>query len=130
MFPLFPLQSIIKITLANINTFFRKFKISNDNISKATKYYWFCKKSLLRPVICVKKNSLVPSEKLVTRENWDKLSVYFSTFEWWNWPKHQFCQITKRQMAFYGIAVNFIIQKLKSKRLAQWSWYVGEVLTK
>ena len=52
-----------------------------------------------------------------TRENWDKLSVHFSIFEWWNWPKHQFCQIAKCQMAFFGITVNFIIQRLKSKHL-------------
>ena len=26
--------------------------------------------------------SLIPSEKHVTRENWDKLNVYFSIFEW------------------------------------------------
>ena len=28
--------------------------------------------------------SLVPSKKPFTRENWDKLSVYFSSFEWYN----------------------------------------------
>ena len=33
------------------------------------------------------------------QRNWDKLSVYFSVFEWWHWPKHQFCHITKYQMA-------------------------------
>ena len=61
--------------------------------------------------------SLVLSEKLPTRENWDKLSVHFSIFEWWNWPKHQFCQIAKCQMSFFSITVNFITQKLKSKHL-------------
>ena len=37
--------------------------------------------------------SLVPSKKPPTRENWEKLSVYFSIFEWKNWSKHQFCRI-------------------------------------
>ena len=40
----------------------------------------------------------VHSKKPVTRENWDKLSVYFSIFEWQNWPKHQFWQVAKRQV--------------------------------
>ena len=43
--------------------------------------------------------SLVPSKKPVIRENWDKLSVYFTIFKWWNWPKHEFCQIAKCQLA-------------------------------
>ena len=43
--------------------------------------------------------SLVPSKKLLNRENW---------------PKHQFCQIVKCQMVFFGITVNSITQKLKS----------------
>ena len=34
-----------------------------------------------------------------------------------NWPIHKFCQIAKCQTAFFGITVNFIIQKLKSKHL-------------
>ena len=58
--------------------------------------------------------SLIPSKK--TRGNWDKLSVYFSIFEW---SKHQFCQIAKCQMAFYGIGtyltINLVIQKWRSK---------------
>ena len=31
------------------------------------------------------------------------------------WPKHQFCQIAKFQMAFFSIAVNFSLQILKGK---------------
>ena len=54
---------------------------------------------ILRPMICV--NMFIRSlKKHVTRENWDKLSVYFSIYEWWNWPKHQFFQIAKCQMTF------------------------------
>jgi hypothetical protein len=37
------------------------------------------------------KFSLVPSKKPVTRENWDKLSVYFSNFLWYNLQLH-LCQ--------------------------------------
>ena len=36
---------------------------------------------------------------MMSCRNWDKLSVYFSIFEWANWPKHQLCQICKCQMA-------------------------------
>ena len=35
------------------------------------------------------------------------LSVYFSIFEWQNWPKHQFCQIVKCQMFFFGTTVQW-----------------------
>ena len=45
----------------------------NDN-------YFHSKWSLTRN-LC-KTFSLVPSKNPVTRENWDKLSVYFSIFEW------------------------------------------------
>ena len=41
----------------------------------------------LGPGICVKKFSCPLKNN--NRENWDKLSVYFSIFEWWNWPKHK-----------------------------------------
>ena len=65
---------------------------------------------------------LLPSAK--TQEylrNWDKLSVYFSIFEWWNWPKHQFCQIANG--FFFGIAVNFSLQILRSKHLVCLSFW-------
>ena len=39
--------------------------------------------------------------------------------------KHQFCQIAKCQRAFFGITVNFIIQKLKSKDLLYLSFLWG-----
>ena len=37
----------------------------------------------LRPGICVKYFLSFPQKKPGTRENWDKLSVYFSIFEWY-----------------------------------------------
>ena len=33
--------------------------------------------------------SLVPSKKPVTRKKWEKLSVYFSIFEWWKLELYQ-----------------------------------------
>ena len=71
--------------------------------------------------------SLVPSKKPVARENWDKLSVYFSILNDEIDKKHQFCQIAKCQMAFFGMTENFIIQKLKSKQLVCLSflWWQG-----
>ena len=68
-------------------------------------------------IFCCWKDFYLILKKPVTRENWDKLRVNFVIFEWWNWSKHQFCQIFKCQMAFFGITVNFITQKLKSKHL-------------
>ena len=63
-----------------------------------------------------------PSKKPATREIWDKLSVYFSIFEWYNWPKYQFSLIAKCQMPFFGIIVNFIIEKFS---LSQFSLLTG-----
>ena len=72
-------------------------------------------KSLILPVS--KPKSTLVVEYFTTRWNCDKLSGYFSIFEWQNWPKHWFCQTVKCQMALYGITVNFTIQKWKSKHL-------------
>ena len=62
--------------------------------------------------------SLVPSKNPVTRENWDKLSVHFSIFEWWNLQLYQKTLFGTWQFGKIGVLVNFIIQKLKSKHLA------------
>ena len=61
----------------------------------ASKYKFFSKVSNNARNMC-KLFSLVPSKRLVTRENWDKLSVYF-----FNRPKDQLCKIAKCQMAFF-----------------------------
>ena len=59
--------------------------------------------------------SLVPSKKPVTRENWGKLSVYFSIFEWFTViPKKSIWHLA---ICKIGVLVNSIIKKLKSKHL-------------
>ena len=60
--------------------------------------------------------SLVPSKKLVTRENWDKLNVYFSTFEWQNLHLYQKKSFSTWKFGKISVWVNLIIQKLKSLR--------------
>ena len=65
----------------------------------------------LGPGICVKYFLSLPQKNPVTRENWNKPSVYFSIFQLWNWPKHPFCQISLCQIVFFCTA-----QKLKSKQ--------------
>ena len=46
------------------------------------RWLWDIFEMALRPRICVKYFLSFPQKKPVTRENWDKLSVYFSIFEW------------------------------------------------
>ena len=60
--------------------------------------------------------SLIPSKKPVTRENWDKLRVHISLFEWWNLQLYQKSQLALcSQFVKIGVVVNFIIEKLKVK---------------
>ena len=65
---------------------------------------------------------LVPSKKPATRENWDKLSVYFSLFESRNLQLCQKKPFDSWQFCTIGVLVNFITRKLKSKHLACLSW--------
>ena len=51
-------------------------------------------------------------KKTVTRENWDKLSVYFSILQLYQWKL-----LGVRQFDKISVLVNFINQKLKSKNL-------------
>ena len=44
-----------------------------------------------RPKLSAKWILSILSDFTSHQRKWDKLSVYFSIFEWWNWPKHQFC---------------------------------------
>ena len=61
--------------------------------------------------------SLIPSKKPATRENWDKLSVYFLIFEWQYLQLYHEKPFGAWQFGKIGVFVNFITQKLKSKHL-------------
>ena len=77
--------------------------------------------------------SLVPSKKTVTREDWDKLNVYFSIFEWYNWSKHQFCpilglnhnKVNETQADPLIPAENFISRRCYQNGTVQYEWHKG-----
>ena len=71
--------------------------------------------------------SLVPSKNLVTRENWDKLSVYFSIFLRLNLQLYQKNAIWHLAIWQIGVLVNFIIQKLKMNPLVCLSFFWWQV---
>ena len=66
---------------------------------------------------------LIHSKKSVTRENWDKPSVYFSIFEWQNLQSYQKKPLGTWQFGKIGVLVNLVIQKLKSKHLVCLSFW-------
>ena len=57
----------------------------------------------LRPGMCVKYFLSFPQKKTVTRENWDKLSVYFSKRSLFNFWMIKFTVIPKK--AFWQLAI-------------------------
>ena len=70
--------------------------------------------------------SLLPSKKPVTREDWDKLPIYFSIF--WvikltKTPILPNCQVPN--VLFFCINVDCIVKKLKSKRLVFLIFFEG-----
>ena len=71
--------------------------------------------------------SLIPSKNPVTRENWDKLSVNFSIFEWWCLQLYKKITFGSWQFGNIGVLVNFINQKLKSKHLVCLSFFWWQV---
>ena len=72
--------------------------------------------------------SLMPSKNPPTRENWDKLSVYFSIFLWLNLQLYQKKPFANWQFGKIGFLVNLIIQKWKSKHLVCLSFLWWQVL--
>ena len=65
---------------------------SNQDSQSEDIYFHFVDFMQYKPNIVQARNmwkifSPVPSKKLVTREIWDKLSVYFSIFVWQKWTK-------------------------------------------
>ena len=62
-------------------------------------------------------------KKHPTRENWDKLSVYFSIFEWWSWSKHQFCQIAKCQLVCLSFLWWEVLLREREKTFCTYSGY-------
>jgi hypothetical protein len=81
--------------------------------------------------LCIK-FSLIPSNFPLIRESDTKKAEQFcksSILEGQNWPKHQFSQIVKCQMAIFCFTVNFVIKELKFCKivqlfLCQFLWWV------